>query len=173
MIFGIIGSFVLGLLDTKIGTKKAMMISTCLMIIAGILGVIGSGTSLLIAMFFVALFMGAASTSAFPSLPSIGAVKTSVVSSDLLPHRLPDRLCISRCYRRIAVRHDRLQGLYQCVHSRRYLRRHRLGCMLIFNPNHIKDFDNKLRANAGKPLDDALVGRKIIITTCSASQISS
>ena len=61
MIFGIIGSFFLGLLDTKIGTKKAMIVSTCLMIIAGILGAIGSSTTLLIAMIFVALFMGAAS----------------------------------------------------------------------------------------------------------------
>ena len=32
--------------------------------------------------------------------------------------------------------------------------------MLIFNPNHIKTYDDKLRANAGKVLDEALVGRK-------------
>ena len=32
-----------------------------------------------------------------------------------------------------------------------------LACMLIFNPNNIKTFDDKLRANAGKDMDAALV----------------
>jgi hypothetical protein len=32
--------------------------------------------------------------------------------------------------------------------------------MLLHKPEHIKAMDDKYRAAAGKPLDDALVGRK-------------
>ena len=35
-----------------------------------------------------------------------------------------------------------------------------LVCMLLFNPKHIKQQDDKYREAAGKPLDDALAGRK-------------
>ncbi len=41
-IFGIIGSFVLGLLDSALGTKKAMTIACVIMVIAGILGALSS-----------------------------------------------------------------------------------------------------------------------------------
>ena len=37
IIFGLIGSYVLGLIDTKIGTKKSMMIAIAIMILVGIL----------------------------------------------------------------------------------------------------------------------------------------
>ena len=30
----------------------------------------------------------------------------------------------------------------------------------LFKPGHVKETDDKYRAAAGKPLDDALVGRK-------------
>jgi len=32
--------------------------------------------------------------------------------------------------------------------------------MLLFKPARVKKYDDKYRAAAGKPLDDALVGRK-------------
>ena len=35
-----------------------------------------------------------------------------------------------------------------------------LVVMLLYKPEHIKEMDDKYRAAAGKPLDDALVGRK-------------
>ena len=35
-----------------------------------------------------------------------------------------------------------------------------LVVMLLYRPGHIKEMDDKYRAAAGKPLDDALVGRK-------------
>ena len=61
MVFGLIGSFILGVLDQKLGTKKAMIISSCLMIIGGALGLIDNAYALLLAMIFVAMFMGASS----------------------------------------------------------------------------------------------------------------
>ena len=161
MIFGIIGSFGLGLLDTKIGTRKAMIIATCLMIIAGILGTIGSGTSLLIAMIFVALFMGAASNFGvscaaqywrredFGRIFMISAPIGSLIAS-ASPAVIAGLLFGMTGYKGSASVFI-LVGVCGVI---------ALACMLIFNPNHIKTYDNKLRANAGKELDEALVGRK-------------
>lgn len=61
MIFGCIGSYVLGLLDTKLGTKTAMTIAVLIMIVAGILGAIPNPTTLMIALICLAVFMGASS----------------------------------------------------------------------------------------------------------------
>ncbi len=161
MVFGIIGSFVLGLLDTKIGTRKAMIIATCLMIIAGILGTIGSGTSLLIAMVFVALFMGAASNFGvscaaqywrredFGRIFMISSPIGSLIAS-AAPAVIAGFLFGATGYKGSA-------GVFILVGVCGVIS---LACMLIFRPSHIKTFDDKLRANAGKKLDDALVGRK-------------
>ena len=160
MIFGIIGSFVLGLIDTKIGTRKAMIISTCLMIIAGIFGIIGGGT-ILVAMIFVALFMGAASNFGvscaaqywrredFGRIFMISSPIGSLISS-ASPAIVAGLMFGAMGYKGPAGVFI-LTGICGIVS---------LICMLIFKPAHVKEVDDKLREKAGKPLDDALVGRK-------------
>ena len=60
-IFAIVGSYVLGLLDTKIGTRKSMLIAMALMVVSGILGIIGGKTMVVAAMWILGIFMGASS----------------------------------------------------------------------------------------------------------------
>jgi MFS family permease len=161
MIFGMIGSFTLGLLDTRLGTKKAMIISTCLMIVAGFLGVFGTGTSLLIAMIFVALFMGAASNFGvscaaqywrredFGRIFMVSSPVGSLISS-AAPAVVAGLLFGAAGYKGPT-------GVFTVVGICGLIS---LICMIIFKPAHIKVVDDKYRAAAGKEHDDVLVGRK-------------
>ncbi|MCF0230269.1 MAG: MFS transporter [Parasporobacterium sp.] len=55
------GSWLLGVIDTKFGTKKAIIISSVLMIISGVLGFIQSLPTLMISLALLCVFEGAAS----------------------------------------------------------------------------------------------------------------
>ena len=166
MIFGMIGSFVLGLLDQKLGTKKAMIISACLMIIGGVLGLIDNAIALLLAMIFVAMFMGASSnfgvscaaqywrredfSRIFTLSSPIGSMISSaspVVIAALLFSTGADGAQIYKGH----------AGAFTLVAVCGVIA---LVVMLLYKPEHIKALDDKYRAAAGKPLDDALVGRK-------------
>jgi len=161
MIFGMIGSFVLGLLDQKLGTKKAMIISACLMIIGGVLGLFDNATALLLAMIFVAMFMGASSNFGvshaaqywrredFSRIFTLSSPIGSMISS-ASPALIAALLFGATGYKGHsgAFTFVAISGVVALV------------VMLIHKPSHIKEMDDKYRAAAGKPLDDALVGRK-------------
>ena len=161
MIFGCIGSFVLGILDQKLGTRKAMIISTCLMIIGGILGLINNATALMIAMIFVAMFMGASSNFGvshaaqywrredFSRIFTLSSPIGSAISS-ASPALIAALLFGATGYKGHsgAFTFVLIAGIVALV------------VMLLHKPSHIKEMDDKYRAAAGKPLDDELVGRK-------------
>lgn len=161
MIFGCIGSFVLGLLDQKFGTKKAMIISTILMIIGGVLGLIDNAIALLLAMVFVAMFMGASSNFGvsaaaqywrredFSRIFTLSSPIGSMISS-ASPALIAALLFGATGYKGHA-------GAFTFVLISGVIA---LVVMLLYKPEHIKEMDDKYRAAAGKPLDDALVGRK-------------
>ena len=161
MIFGCIGSFVLGLIDTKFGTKKAMIISSVLMIIVAILGQIDSGVALLLAMIFVAMFMGASSNFGvscaaqywrredFSRVFTLSSPIGSMISS-ASPVVIAALLFGPTGYKGHS-------GVFLLVGACGIVA---LVVMLLFKPSHVKEMDDKFRAAAGKPLDDALVGRK-------------
>ena len=161
MIFGCIGSFVLGLLDQKLGTKKAMIISTILMIIGGVLGLIDNAIALLLAMVFVAMFMGASSNFGvsaaaqywrredFSRIFTLSSPIGSMISS-ASPALIAALLFGATGYKGHA-------GAFTFVLISGVVA---LVVMLLYKPEHIKEMDDKYRAAAGKPLDDALVGRK-------------
>ncbi len=161
MIFGCIGSFVLGLLDQKFGTKKAMIISTILMIIGGVLGLIDNAIALLLAMVFVAMFMGASSNFGvsaaaqywrredFSRIFTLSSPIGSMISS-ASPALIAALLFGATGYKGHA-------GAFTFVLISGVVA---LVVMLLYKPEHIKEMDDKYRAAAGKPLDDALVGRK-------------
>lgn len=158
MIFGCIGSFVLGVLDTKFGTKKAIMISLLFMILAGVLGCIPHAVTLLFAMICLAVFMGASSnfgvsmaaqywrredfSSVFATASPIGNIICSsgpVVIARLMYSRLG--------YQSIFIA-TIAAGVIGMI------------CILAFRPIHVKEVDDRYRRNAGKVLDDVLVGRE-------------
>ncbi len=161
MVFGCIGSYVLGVLDQKLGTRKAMIISTVLMIIGGVLGIVDNSTTLLISMIFVAMFMGASSnfgvsaaaqywrredfsrifTLSSPIGSAIASASPVVIASLLFGET--GYKGHSGAFVFVAV-----CGVIALV------------VMLLYKPAHIKAMDDKFRAAAGKPLDDELVGRK-------------
>ena len=161
MIFGCIGSFVLGLLDQKLGTKKAMIISTILMIIGGVLGLIDNPTALMIAMIFVAMFMGASSNFGvshaaqywrredFSRIFTLSSPIGSAISS-ASPALIAALLFGATGYKGHsgAFTFVLIAGIVALV------------VMILHKPSHIKEMDDKYRAAAGKPLDDELVGRK-------------
>ena len=166
MIFDCIGSYVLGVLDQKLGTKKAMIISSVLMIIGGVLGIFDNAITLLVAFVFVAMFMGASSNfgvsaaaqywrredySRICGLSSpIGSAIASaspVVIAALLFNTAADGVQTYKGH----------SGAFTMVAICGVIA---LVVMLLYSPAHIKAMDDKFRAKAGKPMDDALVGRK-------------
>ena len=161
MIFGCIGSYFIGLIDTKFGTKKAVFISCILMVIAGVLGVLGSGTILWIAMIFVALFMGASSNFGvslaaqywrredFGRIFALSSPVGSAIGS-ASPAIIAALLFGATGYKghTQAFTFVLICGIVATV------------LILLYNPKSIKARDDKYREKAGKPLDDALVGRK-------------
>ena len=159
--FGCIGSYVIGILDTKIGTKKAMIISSVLMIISGILGNIPGPTTLVIALLFVALFMGASSNFGvscaaqywrredFARIFTLSSPIGSAISS-AAPMVIAGLLFGATGYKGHG-------GVFVFVGVCGVIA---TILMILFNPAHIKKMDDKYRTKAGKELDDALVGRK-------------
>ncbi len=60
-IIACVGSYVIGLLDTRFGTKRAMLITCVFAILTGVIGVIVSLPTLLIGFYMLVIYMGAAS----------------------------------------------------------------------------------------------------------------
>ncbi len=161
MIFGLVGSYILGILDTRLGTRKSVLIALCVMVIAGILGFVSSPGApglLRAALICLAIFMGASSnytvsaaaqywrredfSSVFACVNPIANILAS--SGPLVIARL---IATRMGYNAIFL----VTGIVGVV------------CIVLtalFKPGHVKETDDKYRAAAGKPLDDALVGRK-------------
>ena len=161
-IFGAIGSWLLGVLDTRYGTKKSMIIAMILMILSGVCGtmatVTGVGALVVIALIFVAMFMGASSN--------------FTVSVAAQYWRREDFSGVFACVNPIsnifnAIAPTAVAILIASVMGVRAVFIFLLiagiiglALMLAFSGCHVKLVDDEYRKEAGKPLDDALVGRK-------------
>ena len=156
MIFALVGSYVLGLLDGKFGTKTAITVSVIVMLIAGILGGIG-GVALLPAIILLAIFMGAASNFTVSAaaqywrredFPSVFAAVNPIAN---ILHAFGATI-FATTIAAISVKAPFVITAVVSVIC--------LVMILCFKPAKVKAADDKYRAKAGKPLDDALVGRK-------------
>ena len=157
MVFGIIGSFVIGLIDTAIGTKKAVILSCVIMLISGILGMMDNATCIFLALVLLAIFMGASSN--------------FTVSAAAQYWRREDFTSVFGCVNPIA---NIIQAVGPAMIAILMGVKGTVGVFgmvavfgvisiilgLLFSPKHVKVVDDKRREKAGKPLDDALVGRK-------------
>lgn len=158
MVFGIIGSYVLGVIDTAIGTKKAMIIAVVIMVISGVIGAVPQANCLVAAMLLLAVFMGASSNftvsvaaqywrredfpSVFACLNPIANIFNAfapTVVAMLIYSFFGYRLCF------IVIA---IAGVIGIV------------LMLLFSKKHVKAVDDKYREAAGKPLDEELATRK-------------
>ncbi len=164
-VFGAIGSWLLGFLDTRLGTKRSMLICMILMVLSGIFGMIAAmaniGALVVISLILLAMFMGASSN--------------YTVSASVQYWRREDFQGVFACVNPIANIFNALAAtvtaalLYSGPSgiNVRAVFIMILICgvagfilMFIFSAEHVKKVDDKYRAAAGKPLDDALVGRK-------------
>lgn len=157
MIFGIIGSFIIGLIDTAIGTKKAVVLSCALMAISGALGMANNATMVVVSIIILAVFMGASSN--------------FLVSAAAQYWRREDFMSVFSCISPIA---NIFQAVGPMIVAFVFIgagTRGVFGVVLVagiisvimsvmFSGKHVKAVDDKLRTAAGKPLDDVLVGRK-------------
>lgn len=161
-VFGAIGSWLLGVLDTKFGTKKSMIISTVLMILSGILGVLATTTGIsvfvVISLIFVAMFMGASSnytvsvaaqywrredfSGVFSCVNPVANIFNAIAPT-IVAALIFSALGVTAVFIFLGV-----AGIVGLI------------LMIAFSNGHIKTVDDKYRKAAGKPLDDALLGRK-------------
>lgn len=158
MIFGLIGSYVLGLIDTKFGTKLSMLIAVVMIIISGILGMIGQGGTITLALIFVALFMGASSNYTVSGsmqywrredFPSVFAAVNPIANiiCNIGPMAVGAMIGAGLGTKGVFT-FAFVAGIVALI------------CMLLFKASRIKEKDDRLRKAAGKPLDDALANRK-------------
>ena len=161
MIFALIGSYVLGLIDGKFGTKTAITVSVVVMLLAGILGAIGGG-AMIPAIIMLAIFMGAASNFTvsgaaqywrredFSSVFGVVNPIANIIQA-LGPMMFAMTIGIGMA-KGMGTALPFIVTIVIAVIS--------LVLVLCFKPANVKAVDDKYRAAAGKPLDDALVGRK-------------
>ena len=161
MVFGIIGSVILGFLDDKFGTKKAMLISSIIMVIAGVLGVASksNGALAIPALLLLAVFMGASSNFTV----SLAAQYWRREDFSSVFARVNSVANIVNSFGPAAV--GVLMGVFMGSYIPVFAMVLILGVIsvilvLLFNAKHVKEKDDAYRAAAGKVVDDALVGRK-------------
>lgn len=157
MIFGIVGSFVIGLIDTAIGTKKAVILSCVIMLVSGILGMVHSAQCTVMALILLAVFMGASSN--------------FTVSAAAQYWRREDFSSVFGCVNPIA---NIIQAVGPAIIAVLIVMKGSTAVFgmvalvgavsiilgLLFSPKHVKAVDDARREKAGKVLDDALAGRK-------------
>lgn len=158
MIFALIGSYVLGLIDGRFGTKTAVLISVVIMLLSGVLGMVENQYAAVVSIVLLAVFMGAGSNFTvsasaqywrredFSTVFGIVNPFANVIQS-LGPMVVAVSIGMSG---KIAVPF----GI--CTVASVIA----LVLIVAFKPSKVKEADDKYRAAAGKVLDDALVGRK-------------
>ncbi len=166
-IAGGIGSYVIGVMDTHFGTKRAMLIGMTLVVIAGVLGIIAVGTGIGIviaaAMIFIALYMGASSnfsvsvsaqywrredfSSVFGVINPISNIFEAAGPSIIIVLISTGGASALLGVRSVFI-FLLLAGIVGII------------LMACFSKNHIRKLDDKYREEAGKTVDDALADRK-------------
>lgn len=155
-IFACIGSWVLGVLDTKYGTKKAIFITSWVMLTAGVLGTFNNIWTTVAACWLLGIFMGAASNFALSSIvrywraedfPSVmsGAPPLNTVIGAAFPFVIAS--IASAFTYRVAFGFVGVMAIVCIV------------CISLFKPKGVAEYDRKLRVAAGLEPDNVLFDR--------------
>ena len=156
MIFALIGSYVLGLIDGKFGTKTAITISVIVMLLSGVLGGIGNKTATMISIVLLAIFMGAGSNFTVSGSAQYWRREDfSTVFGIVNPVAN-----ILQCIGPMMVAMTVMKAVTLPFWVTAVIAVISLILILCFKPAKVKEADDAYRKAAGKPLDDALVGRK-------------
>ncbi len=158
MVFACLGSYLLGLLDTKLGTRKAVIIASAIMALSGVFGAIGGTVPTAVSIVLLAIFMGAGSNFTVSAaaqywrredFPSVFGVVNPV--ANILQCAGPIMVAATIGMMPMNRMPFILVGIIGVVS---------VVLALAFSPAKVKEADDQLRKAAGKPLDDVLVGRK-------------
>ena len=156
MIVACFGSWLLGVIDTKYGTKLAVTISVVIMLLSGILGGIGKTLTTTIAIVLLAIFMGAGTNFTVSAaaqywrredFPSVFAAVNPVAN-------------VLQCIGPMMVTMAVAKNVTAPFWITAVIAVISLVLVLCFKPSKVKETDDKYRAAAGKPLDDTLAERK-------------
>jgi len=154
-IFALFGSWFLGVLDTKYGTKTAIFITSWVMLAAGILGMIGNIFCTVAATWLLGLFMGAASNFGLSAIVRYYRREDfQAVMAGAPPVGLIITAPISYIMAALGKIDYKWAFLLVCFYA--------VACIVmnrLFNEKTLADYDNKLRAAAGKPVDNVLYDR--------------
>ena len=157
-IFACFGSWFLGVVDTRYGTRTAVLITAILMLAAGLLGMVDNPWCAVAACWLLGLFMGASSNFTLSSVvrywrqedfPAVysGAPPLGTIIGATFP------FTIATIAQKFTYNGAFLFVAIMAVIS--------ILCCILFNPRGIARYDNKLRAAAGLPVDDVLEQRLI------------
>ena len=164
-VIAIFGSWILGIVDTKIGCRKSMIIAVISMIIAGVVGATGSQIGVIAGMWILGIFMGASSNYTVSGsvqywrIEDFPTVFGKVNPLANLMNNMSPAIIAALMFMNAA----KTQGMPDtgpCFIFLAVAGVVSLIMLLLFKPARVKKYDDKYRAAAGKPLDDALVGRK-------------
>ena len=157
-IFACFGSWLLGVLDTRFGVRTAVLITSVLMLLAGILGLINNIWCTVAATWMLGLFMGASSNFGLSSIVRYwrGEDFPSVYSG-----APPIGTVIGAAFPFIVAAIGTNMGYKYAFGFVGIMAIVCIVCNRAFNPRGIIAYDNKLRTEAGLPLDDELEQRLI------------
>ena len=164
-VIAIIGSWLLGVLDTKIGARKSMIIALVTMVLSGVIGAIGGKVGVVAGMWMLGIFMGASSNYTVSGsvqywrIEDFPTVFGKVNPLANLMNNLAPVVISSLMFMNAAKTHGQPETA-PCFIFLAIAGVVSLVMMLLFKPARVKKYDDKYRAKAGKPLDDVLVGRK-------------
>ena len=162
MIFAIIGSYVLGLVDGKFGTRAAILASEIVMLVSGVLGGIGNQTTAMISIILLAIFMGAGSNFTVSASAQYWRREDFSTVFGVVNPIANVLQCVGPTVIAITIGMGAGMGLGVTLPFWVTAGIAAVSIVLaaMFKPIKVKEADDKYRAAAGKPLDDALVGRK-------------
>ena len=158
-IFACFGSWLLGVIDTKKGVRTAVLITSFLMLLSGILGMIDNVWCVVASTWMLGLFMGASSNFGLSSIvrywrhedfPAVysGAPPLGTVIGACMPYA-------------VALIATNMGGYKYAFGFVAILAIVCIICNRAFNPRGVIAYDNKLREAAGLPLDDELEQRLV------------
>lgn len=156
MIIACLGSWLLGVLDTRFGTKKAVLISVVIMIASGIAGSIKTAPALLVAVFLLSIFMGAASNFTVSSaaqywrredFPRVFSYVNPVANILQAVGPMFTAIILKESGYSFAFTVTAVIGVISVI------------LIIAFSSKHVKETDDKYRRLAGKVLDNALADR--------------
>ena len=152
-----VGSWLVGVVDNKFGTRKAIILEMIIMLLSSILGFVGGPVCTWISMILLGIYMGAGSNfpvsaiyqwwrpEDFSKVSASSGVVTGVIGA-LLPILIRSQVAASGSPFFAFL----VQGIGALIG---------LVCMLIFRGTWIKKRDDQYREKAGLPLDDYLTER--------------